>query len=574
MKFKIEAKLAAGRNAVFIPTHCAFKKSILATLLILPLVAEAAAPVVVPDTGAILQQIKPALPPIPSSTGTGLSIERAGGEKLPPSAPFMVKAIRITGNKQFDTATLHALVADAEGKDFTLSQLDELAAKLTAYYQAHGYPLARAIIPAQTIKDGVVEIHIIEASYGKIKLNNKSRVKDSLPEATLAPLQSGQVISQAEMDHALLLLSDIPGIAVNATLKPGEVVGTSDFVVDTTESTAMSANLALDNYGNRYTGRARAGGTLNLINPLHHGDVLSLSGLTTGSGMNYGRASYDTLLNGSGTHAGGSLSSLHYILGDTLANLNGHGTAQVASLFVKQPLVRSRELNIYGQIQYDWMQLKDHLDASSIRTDRHLDNWTGTLSGDLRNANAINTGSIGLTSGSLGFDDNAAQLADAAGAKTRGQFSKWNVNLSRMQGLSQKNSLYVALSGQWANTNLDSSQKMTAGGPYTVRAYDMGTVSGDIGYLGSVEFRRDLGQAMNGAWQAVAFVDSEHVIVNRNALSVTNSATLSGTGLGLNWSGPSLWSAKTYVAKRLGSTPALVASAASVRAWIEIGKGF
>jgi hemolysin activation/secretion protein len=47
-------------------------------------------------------------------------------------------------------------------------------------------------------------------------------------------LGTGQAISQGALDHALLLLSDLPGVAVNATLKPGEAVGTSDLVVDTT----------------------------------------------------------------------------------------------------------------------------------------------------------------------------------------------------------------------------------------------------------------------------------------------------------------------------------------------------
>src|SRR5450759_2666562 len=168
-----------------------------------PLAAQAAGPVV-PDAGSILQQVQPVTPPTPSSTGTGLTIEREGGAKLPPSAPFEVKAIRISGNTLFDTPTLHALVADAEGKNLTLSQLDELAARITDYYHSHGYPLARAIIPAQAIRDGVVNLEIIEARYGKISLDNRSRVNDPLLQDTLSPLQSGQAIGQTELDHALL----------------------------------------------------------------------------------------------------------------------------------------------------------------------------------------------------------------------------------------------------------------------------------------------------------------------------------------------------------------------------------
>ena len=546
-------------------------------LAALPSLSAQAAPVT-PDAGSILQQIKPAAPPAPSPAQTGLSIEHKGGEKLPPGAPFLIKTISIKGNTRYDTATLHALVADAEGKNLTLAQLEALAGRITAYYHAHGYPLARAIIPAQTIHDGIVEIEVIEARYGKIRLDNKSRVNDSLLEATLTQLKSGENIAQKQLDHSLLLLSDIPGVALNATLKPGDKVGTSDLLVSAASGPAVSGRVMLDNYGNRYTGRTRIGGTVNFSEPLHHGDDLSLSGLSSGRGLNYGRISYDSLLNGLGTRLGGAYSALHYILGNSLSALNGHGTAQVISVWAKQPIIRSRNLNLYGQIQYDNKQLKDRIDVSSIRTDRHLDNWTGSLSGDVRDAllsGAVSTWSIGLTAGRVGYDDTAAQLADAATAKTRGSFSKLNATFSRLQGLSPENAVYLSLSGQWANRNLDSAEKMIAGGPYSVRSYDMGALSGDSGYLGTIEFRHDLGTLWKGQWYASTFADSEHLIVNKNVwVAGANSATLSGAGVGLNWAGPKEWSARGYLATRLGSTPTLIASTSSTRAWIEISKGF
>ncbi|MBC7598491.1 MAG: ShlB/FhaC/HecB family hemolysin secretion/activation protein [Polaromonas sp.] len=536
--------------------------------------AQTAQPVA-PGAGVILQQIQPVTPPAPSSTGTGLTIERGDGAKLPLGAPFLVKTLQISGNTLIDTPTLHALLADAEGKNLTLSQLGELASRITGYYQSRGYPLARAIIPAQTIASGIVRIEIIEARFGQTSLNNRSQVNNSLLQATLSPLQSGQVISQTGLDRTLLLLSDIPGVLVGATLKPGQTVGTSDLLVDTTPGPAVTGNLVLDNYGNRFTGRARIGSTVNVINPLQHGDVLSVTGLSSGSGMNYGRITYESLLNGQGTRVGGSYAALRYELGEPLASLNAHGTARVGSLWAKHPLVRSRDANLYGQIQYDGKQLRDRVDTSGIRTDRHLDNWTLSLSGDALLLGGINSWNLGWTSGRVGFDNSAAQLADAATAKTQGGFSKWNANFARLQSLSPKNALYLAFSGQWASTNLDSAEKMSVGGPSTVRAYDVGALSGDTGYLATAEFRHDLDSAWNGRWQAVAFVDTARVTINKNVwVPGTNSAALSGAGVGLNWEGPNQWRAKAYIATRLGSTPTLVASSASTRTWVELSKRF
>lgn len=550
------------------------RRLLVLVLLLCPLSAQSAG-VEVPGAGSILQQINPVAPPVPSSPGTGLRIEHKGGEKLPSSAPFPVKFIRITGNTVFGTAVLHALVQDAEGKRLTLAQLDGLAARITDYYHAHGYPLARAVIPAQTIRLGSVRIEVIEARFGKIRLDNRSRVSEHLLQDSLSALQSGSPISQSVLDRSLLLLNDIPGVVVNATLKPGGAAGTSDLGIVTEPGQSIDGDIAFDNYGNKYTGRARLDGSVNFINPLHHGDVLSASGLTSGRGMNYARLSYETLLSGSGTRLGGSYSALHYILGGALSNLNGHGTAEVGSVWLRHPFARTVKFNLYGVLQYDDLKLKDHIDASGIRTDRRLENWTAGLSGDWRDtflSNSVNTWRIGLTSGSAGFDDAAAQLADSASAKTQGNFSKWNIAGSRLQELPAGNAVFLSFSGQWTNVNLDSAEKMVAGGPYTVRAYDMGVLSGDSGYLGSIELRHDLGHFL-GQWQAIAFYDSEHLVVNRDPWVVgEDGATLSGAGMGLAWAGPDQWSARTYVATSVGPASILVPNAASARAWFEIGR--
>jgi hemolysin activation/secretion protein len=548
-------------------------------LALAPLISQAAGPTL-PDAGTLLQQLQPSAPALPTARGTGLTIEQSDGSKLPTSAPFMVQSIQIVGNTLFDTPTLLALVAQAQGQMLTLPQLGELATRITAYYQSRGYPLARAIIPAQTITQGVLRIEVIEARYGKVSLDNSSRVHSDLLHATLEPLQSDQSISQAEMDRTLLLLSDIAGVEVSATLKPGVAVGTSDLLIDTTPGPLVSGNGVLDSYGNAYTGRERIGATLNVNNPLHHGDTLSVSGLSAGSDMNYGRLAYESLLNGQGTRLGGAYSSLNYALGDPLAALDAHGTAQVSSLWAKHPLQRGQDFNTYGQIQWDGLQLRDRVDASTTRTDRSLENWTLSLNGDASDtlgAGGITTWSVGWTEGRVGFDDHAAQLADAATAKTEGTFSKWNAGLARLQGLGSANSLYLAISGQWTNTNLDSSQKMSVGGPYTVRAYDMGAVSGDSGYFVSAEYRHDLGESGGGQWQALAFIDSANVMVNHHTWTTgDNSTSLSGAGIGLNWSGPDLWSAKLSIAAPFGPTPALVSSSSSnaTRAWIEVSRRF
>ncbi len=204
-------------------------------------------------------------------------------------------------------------------------------------------------------------------------------------------------------------------------------------------------------------------------------------------------------------------------------------------------------------------------------------NWTANLSGDSRDtlhSGGINTWSLGVSSGDVGFDDAMAKAADAATAKIRGRFWQGNAVFARLQRLSPKDELYVTLSGQWTNVNVDPSQKMVAGGPYTVRAYAMSALTGDSGLQTTVEWRHDL-PARHGQWQAVAFLDGERVKINENVWTEgSNSATLGGAGVALNWIGSHQLSAKACLATPVGSAPALAGARSSVRGWIEVAKGF
>jgi len=502
------------------------------------------APAGAPDAGSILQQLQPVKPALPSSSQPALQITPVDAGTLPQSLPFTVKTIRITGNTIFSTEELHALIAAQEGSKLTLAQLEELAARITSYYQDRGYPLSRAIIPAQTIKDGVIIIQVVEARYGKVQLNNSSTVDSSLLGKGLTTLESGRAIASTELDSTLLLLSDVPGVRVNAVLKPGAEVGTSDLDVIAVPGAAWAANLALDNYGNRYIGRTRLGGGFNIFNPFGRGDIISAN----------------------------------YKLGDTARALDAHGTAGVSSVWLRQPLLRSRQANVYAQLQYDAKQLRDRIDVTDTRTDRRLDNLVLGVNGDVRDkllGGGINIWNIGWTNGHVTFKDENARALDAVSARTSGSFSKWNVNFSRIQALAAKDSLYLNFAAQVASSNLDSAEKMSVGGPYSVRAYDIGVLSADTGYFGSIEWRHDLGQFAAGRLQASAFVDSAHVKINQRPWGTAdNSVTLSGTGLGLTWEGADLWRVTASLATRLGDRPASVGQQSSTHGWITVNKAF
>ncbi len=530
---------------------------------------------VIPSGGELLQESTRPTLPNPSST-TGLTIHEPAAPELPTSDPFMVRHIEITGNTLLASAELHSLVAPSEGKMLNLSLLQELAGLITKRYQDHGYLLSRAYIPPQTLSNGSVRIAVLEARYGAVTLANTSRVSDALLLSYLRPLEVGGPVAEGALQRSLLLLSDVPGAVVNSTLAPGADPGTTELQLLATPGAPASGSFGLDNAGNRYTGRERLSAAINLNDPLHRGDVLSLNAMTSGPGLTYGRVGYQALLaNGEGTTMGAAVSGLYYHLGNGLSDLHAHGTAEVETLTVMQPLIRSIAGNLFTQFAFDAKQLRDETDASDIHTDRHTDAVTLTLAGDRRDSLGISNMSLDLSAGHLGFDNEAAQAANASTARTGGTYAKYTLSLARLQALSDSNSLYVAVNGQTADRNLDSSEQFFLGGPNSVRAYDVGTIGGAIGALASAELRHNLGVSFHGTWQTIVFADSGVVRIYKEVFAPgDNTATLSGAGFGLNWVGGRGWTAAFEVAKPIGAVPTLVGGAASSRVWLEIHKAF
>jgi hemolysin activation/secretion protein len=530
----------------------------------------------IPQSGQLLQQVPPA-PRSPMSNDPGLQVQHADTGTHVDSAPFHVERIEITGATLLPTAQLHALVASGEGRQLTLDQLDRLADRITQAYRSAGYPLASAYVPAQTLSGGTVRLAVLEARYGQVHLDNRSRTSSRVLEATLAPLAPGTPVAESSLDRSLLLLGDIPGVAVDSVLRPGSTPGSSDLFVEATDRPRYSGMLAVDDYGNRYTGRIRVSGVFDINSLLHQGDLLGAQVLTSGPDMKYGRLDYKYLLNGQGTVLGAATSALNYRLGGDLRGLHAHGTAQVNSLYVSHPFIRSVRGNLYGQLGFDRRRLSDDIDLVDAHTRRHSNAWTATLAGDRRDAHSITNFKLAATYGQLGFDDAFAEFVDAVSVRTRGHYLKWTMSLSRLQQLSPRNAIYLGIEGQWANRNLDSAEQFYLGGANNIRGFDTGAASGAQGQMVNLEFRHALSPSLPGNWTATAFADGGRVTIYKDRFAPgPNTMHMQDVGLGLRWTGEHQWAVSADVSHPIGVRPRLAGpgSDRSLRAWVQLQKGF
>ncbi|MBS1196802.1 MAG: Polypeptide-transport-associated domain protein ShlB-type [Proteobacteria bacterium] len=532
-----------------------------------------------PSAGSQMQQIPPT--PVPQKIAPKVDVEPISTPAIPgaESQRIQVKSLRVTGAKAYSESELLALTGFQSGSELSLADLRNMAARITDHYRRNGYFVAQAYLPAQDIKDGVVTIAVIDGQYGKVTLRNQTNLSDDLANGLLGGLNSGDPITSAPLENRLLLLSDIPGVNVKATLAPGASVGASDLIVDVTPGRRVTGSIDADNAGNRYTGEYRLGATVNLNNLAGRGDVASLRVLTSGSGLNYARASYQMQFGKA--RAGVAYSWLGYELGREFESLNAHGTARIASIYGSYPLIRTRNSNLNVGLAFDHKTFQDKIDLTSSVTDRKVKVLMPSLYGDARD----NFGGGGLTTyaltwytGNLDIETPAARLIDAATARSNGHYNKLGFSAARLQSVTDSFSLYAAINGQFASKNLDISEKMELGGMYGVRAYPEGEAYGDEGYLLNLEARLRLprfSEQQLGQVHLIGFVDTGTITVNKEPWAAgTNRRTLSGAGIGINWSETNNFVARAYYAHKIGNAVATSAPDKSGRFWIQVVKYF
>lgn len=532
-----------------------------------------------PSGGSQLQQI----PPSPSlqKAEPEIRVEQSQVPVTPAadSAKIQVNSLHLTGQSLYSESELLGLTGFTAGEELSLGQLQQMAARIAAFYHENGYFVAQAYLPAQEIQQGAVTIAVVEGRYGDISLRNQSNLSDRQANSALDGLNSGEVIDSAPLESRLLLLSDTPGVNVRSTLVPGASVGAADLIVDVTPGQRVTGSIDADNAGNYYTGEYRLGATLNINNLAGQGDVATLRALSTFDGLNYGRAAYQMQF-GKAT-AGVAYSRMEYELGKGFSDLDANGTADIFSVFGSYPLLRSRRSNLYAQLGYDYKTFEDRIDAIPLVTDKNIHVLMASLHGNHRDdfaGGGLTAASLTWSTGVLDIETPEARAADSVTARSNGHYDKLGFHVMRLQHITDRVSLYGAVSGQVASKNLDSSEQMSLGGMYGVRAYPQGEAFGDEGYLATLEARLLLPQFSDqqvGQVHLIGFVDGGSVTVNKDPWDGSdNSRTLSGAGVGVNWIDNNNFSVKAYYAQKLGSEEATAAPDSNGRLWVQLVKYF
>jgi hemolysin activation/secretion protein len=509
---------------------------------------------VVPDAGTFIRELEtePTMEPERDNLDVQLP-EQTQPAPAEGGQAVLVDEFEVTGAVTFTAAELKALVDDLAGQTLTLAELQEGSNRITRYYRERGFFLTRAYLPQQDVSDGVVTIDVLEGRLGKVDLSNGSHTRDFVLKRPFRSLEPNQMLTADDLETPLLRLSDLPGIDVATTLVPGEEVGTSDLKVDVTQGPWVNGTVELDNYGNESIGEYRLGASLQVNSPLGLGDRFDIRALGSDEEQVFFRAQYQMPVGPWATELGVAYSDMDYTLGGNFEELDATGNAQITTAFARQSLIRTRNANLNVQLQYDSKELEDKIGAFASNSDKESELYTLTVSGDWRDqllGGGVTQAALSYSRGELTINSYLDQVIDSVTAQTAGDFERWTPSLMRLQNLGGNWSLHAQIHGQFADKNLDSSEKFSLGGAYGVRAYAQGEASGDEGYIANLEVRYDL----NSQWQVFALADHGEVDINKNTWEAVtdNERSLSGAGIGARFNTPH-WSASATAAAPIGS---------------------
>ena len=119
------------------------------------------------------------------------------GEGLQEEVHFKVENFRLEAPElHIAKEPLVKILQDGMKEDQTLTGLNETIRQITGYCRQHGYPAAAAYLPPQTSTAGVVILKVIPGRYGEVKIDNQSKLKESVIQGFLRGLtrEKGKII--------------------------------------------------------------------------------------------------------------------------------------------------------------------------------------------------------------------------------------------------------------------------------------------------------------------------------------------------------------------------------------------
>ncbi|MBU0744832.1 MAG: hypothetical protein KKE11_05635 [Gammaproteobacteria bacterium] len=408
---------------------------------------------------------------------------------------FRLNEIVLTGVSVYKKGELLKYYKPYLGKDVSFSDLQKIANTITIRYRKDGYVISRAIIPAQQVELGKVQIEVIEGYISTVYVEGDiSKVRAQL-EACGEKIKKMRPLQIKRLERYILLLNDIPGLEVKTVLSPSvEIVGAADITLVVTQN-RVDGEVYYDNRGSRYMGPGQAIGMVSVNDFIGGADNLSLQTIDTPlhGELRYLQLGYEFPLGINGVRINVSGSLVETSPGFILDEFDLIGRSKSWGVELEYPLLRSRTKNLWLRGKFDFLDTQTNfptgtlsLFADHIRSLRFgvsydfIDGWLGSNLIDFELSKGLHV----LGASPL---EPKTQLSRDHGLS---DYTKAELTLSRYQSLGKRWLLVGSASGQYSfNGQLLSAEEFSFGGNQFGRAYDPSEIAGDTGIASKLELR-------------------------------------------------------------------------------------
>ena len=474
----------------------------------------------------------PILPPLPPPAPE----ER---QRLPQQVHVFVRQIKVEGNTVFPSDKLEEITQRYVNRELTTEDLEALRLELTRLYVDAGYINSGAVIPDQTVREGIITYQIIEGQLTDIEVSGTKWFRESYIRKRLA-LGAGPPLNMLALQERLQFLQQDERIArLDAELKPGTQRGEGTLSVHVEEANPFKVEFAFNNYQSPTIGAERELITLTHQNLTGHGDPLSVTyGHSSGSPAQID-ASYFVPLTVYDTTLGVRYRRNTFtVIQEQFQDLDIDTRSEAVSVTLRQPLLRTlrREFAMALSLEREEdatsllgepfsFSLGAQNGRSVVTVLRLAFEWTDrtptqVLAARARFSFGIDAFNATINPGDLPDSRFVAWLGQVQWAR---QLTPWGLQVIARSDV------------QLASQPLLPLEQIAVGGRYTVRGYLENQVVRDNAVLASVETRIPL--VRNKPWadvvQLAPFFDYGNAwntklptLAPRNLLSV---------GLGLRW---------------------------------------
>jgi hemolysin activation/secretion protein len=469
---------------------------------------------------------------------------------------FLLKKVRLHGNSLFSDSQLAPLIAPYENRQVSADDLRQLRQELSQYYLTRGYINSGAVLPKQDIKDGVVQIDIIEGKLTDLHIEGLTWMRESYVRPRIAANADKQPLNVKELQQNLQLLQQNPLIKrIHAELNPSLQMGTARLNAQIEENRPYFLTLGTSNNGVPSVGAERFeawGGHRDLLG---FGDALQANVNQSEGQTQYG-AEYSIPFT-----RWDSAFNVHYanseadVVEKPFNQLNIFNQSESIAIGISQPLWHTLENEITVGLTAEHRHSKAFLSGTQYSFSRGAINGVSNISALRFSSEWLNHTDkrvIALRSvANFGINVLDATM-NSDKSLPNGEYFFWLGQGQWIQRLGHSGlELHLQSNIQLASNALLSVEQYALGGMNSVRGYRKNQVVRDSGFASSIELRipvleKQLGE---GRLHLAPFFDIGRAwSVNTNG---GNASTLSSIGMGLQIDPSKQWHLECYWAQNL-----------------------